>query len=632
MHQEILFIYFASILPLGMASQWLAWRMRLPSILLLLAFGFLAGWIVSAGTSYENVDALLGEHSEQLLFPIVSLSVAVILFEGGLTLQLRDLREGGRALCGLVSLGALVSWVTISLAAYYILALDWRIAILQGAILVVTGPTVIAPMLRQIRPAKRVGNVAKWEGIVIDPVGAILAVLVFEAVLATSASEAILDVVWGFVYTGVAGAIVGLAIGWLLLQLLRRFLVPDFLQSSFILAVVLAAFAISNLWRHESGLIAVTVMGVFLANQKKVTITHVRQFKENLQVLLISMLFIVLASRLEPSVLLDLGQDGRHFLIGVLFMFVLIFVVRPLSVFLGTIGSKINLREKLFLCFLAPRGIVAAAVASIFAMNIALEGKHLGLPESMIAQAQQLVPITFLVIVGTVTFYGLTAAPLARLLKLSEADPQGLLFAGAEPWVLPIAKTVQVEGVPVLMVDTNYQHTVDARMEGIPARCASVLSEYVSEEMDLGGIGRLLAVTPNDGVNTLATHELSHLFGSSRVFQLAPHTTASHQRSGVAPHLKGRILFRADTTYEDITSRIDRGMQVKKTLLSDEYSYDDFSKRYGEDALVLFIIEPDGRLIVMKDDEKFDPKPGQKIIALVDEDNDEQSEANSVDV
>ena len=643
MNQE-LFIYLASILPLGVAAQWLAWRFRLPSILLLLAFGFALGqafnyaYGVRGGgvdlaisqallpeeghnhTSEEIPDAEdLPEHTDQamrpelLLFPLVSLAVAVILFEGGMTLKLSELKESGRPVLQLCTLGALITWGLTCIACMVTLNFGWRTSLLLGAVLVVTGPTVIAPLLRHIRPVKRVGSVAKWEGIVIDPIGAVLAVLVFIAVAETgSAEEALANVSAALVKTVVVGGVLGLVTGWLLVQLLSRFLIPDFLQNVFFLAVLLAAFAVSNILQKESGLVTVTVLGFYLGNQKRVAVHDVMHFKENLQVLLISTLFIVMASRIDMADLTSVGYKG------LLFLGALILVIRPASVFLGTMGSGLTTREQLFLSFLAPRGIVAAAVASIFALEVAIEAGHVDSPElqQMMLDAPQIVPATFIVIVGTVAIYGLGAGPLARYLDLAAPKPQGVLFAGAPAWAVPIANALKAEGFATLMVDTNYDNTARARNMGVPAVCASVLSEYVQEELDLAGIGRMVAVTANDEVNALAAQEMSHLFGRKEVYQLPPWDVREGRRASVREHLQARMLWGEKYTYAFLNRRHNEKFQVKKTVLTEEFTYQDYRDRYGDAAILMFMVV-DSELSIVVGGGEIKPTAGAKLIALV---------------
>nr|HQV33557.1 cation:proton antiporter [Calditrichia bacterium] len=344
MHETLL-IDLSLIIVLGIAAQWIAWRLKIPSILILLVFGFLGGPV----TGVLNPDHLFGE----LLFPVVSISVALILYEGGLTLKKSEIMAVGGVVRNLISIGLLVTWTLTTLCAYYILALSLPLAILFGAILVVTGPTVILPLLRMIRPRGNINSILKWEGMLNDPIGALLAVLVFESILAGGLREITFLALGGLAKMVLVGGGIGLLTGYLMMTLLRRRLVPEFLQNAVSISLVVFAFAGSNHFQAESGLFAVTLMGIFLANQKKVTVAHIIEFKENLRVLLLSGLFILLAARLERDAFAALGWQGVFFLVA------LITVVRPAAIFLSTMGSGLNWREKVFLSAMAPRGIVA---------------------------------------------------------------------------------------------------------------------------------------------------------------------------------------------------------------------------------------------------------------------------------
>jgi NhaP-type Na+/H+ or K+/H+ antiporter len=605
MQQQI--VYFAGILALGISAQWLAWRLRLPAILLLLAFGFLAGQFV-------DIDSILGK---ELLFPLVSLSVGIIMFEGGLSLQLRELRETGGVVFRLVTIAVLVTWVLGGLAAYWILDFEPRMAALLGAILVVSGPTVIIPLLRHVRPVGRIGAVVKWEGIVNDPVGAVLAVLVLEAIRIGRPGEAAVSTIYGLVATMGVGAFAGVVAATLLIVLLKRFLVPDFLHSPVILATVLVAFTVSNLMRHESGLVTTTVMGVILANQSLVAVKHIIEFKENLRVLLISTLFIVLAARVGTDELIAVAPEG------LLFLAALVLLIRPLAVFAATVGSELNWRERLFLGWLAPRGIVAAAVSSLFALRLITDE---GLSAGVYANAEVLEPLTFLVIVGTVTIYGLTSSPLARLLGISRQDPQGVLFAGSAPWIQDIAQAVKEEGFSVLLVDTNYPNIAAARMAGLPVCYASVLSEYLHEDQELSEIGRLLAMTPNEEVNSLATTEFAEQFGRSEVYQLpAPESkTDSVRRAPV--YRRGRTLFGEEMNYAALGRRYFDGARTKRTGLTEDFNYEDYRAKHGDRAVVLFVVA-DGKLLVSTVDKPLEPEAGQTLIGLIQSPPDSAEEA-----
>ena len=649
-------VTLSCILFLGILAQWIAWRLRLPSILLLLGGGFLLRYLGDV-----NPDAFIGE---DLLFPIVSLCVAVIMFEGGLTLQLSELKSSGNIVFRLVTIGCLISWFLTSLVAISLFEMSGRVAAMVGSILVVTGPTVIMPLLRHVRPSRKVATIVKWEGIVIDPIGAMLAALVFVGLFSepTLAEGANLGTRFWLVAGTMARAIViGVSLGflgaWTLVYAMRNYLLPDFLHNAVSLAVALALFTFSNVLQDESGLLTVTLLGILLANQNKVPVKHVVEFKENLRVLLISCLFIVLAARIELEQILELGWRGAAFLLA------LIVVVRPASVWLSTVGTELHWRERVFVALLAPRGIVAAAVSAVFALHIlghaqtdqsdsvaAVAAPHAA-HDAMAAEADNrpppgggfiggaaphptnvaaahpvalgtelIVPITFLVIVGSVAFYGLLAAPLARWLGLSEPNPQGILFAGASDWAREIALILVEEGVAVRMVDTNYRNISIARQEGIPVYCASILSEYISDEIELSGIGRLLAATPNDDLNRLATMEFAHDFGMEEVYQLPPWersgATAGHRETAPAMN-HGRLLFRADANFGNLAERMASGQEIKRTKITDEFTLESFTEFYGEDALILFIKRTDGDLDISTVDKAIEPEPGDMLIALV---------------
>lgn len=601
-------IYLAGILACATLAQWAAWKLRIPAIVLLLAVGFGVGR-VAAPEDYIPSD---------LLFPLVSLAVAIILFEGGLSLRIREVRETGGVVLRLVTIGIVITWIGTALAAWGLLDFTPPMAVLCGALLTVSGPTVIIPLLRHVRPVRKMGALIKWEGIVNDPIGAVLAALIFEVVSRGADEEMLRQSLASLTLTVVMGVALGCTSAWALIQLFRRYLVPDYLQNPIVLTVVLGVFAVSNRLQHESGLVAVTVLGVVLANQRSVSLRHVIEFKENLRVLLIGTLFIVLASRvsLGRDELAELGWPlGELALRALAFLFVVVIVVRPLAVFAATLFSTLNWRERTLLAWIHPRGIVAAAVASLFALNLARFAAEGG-DASLAAEGDRLVLVTFWVIVGTVTVYGLTLSPLARRLKLASVNAQGVLFAGATAVVREIATALQAEGFRTMVVDNSHSNTRAARMAGLPVLYAAIGSEYAREELDLGDIGRLLAMTPNDQVNTLAVMEFTEHFGRAGVYQLAPPAVTSERQEQVSHERRGRILFGPEVTYERLAARFAEGFRVKKTALSDDFTYEQFQARYPA-AIVLFVIE-DKKLRVRSADDEWTAKSGQKLIALVD--------------
>jgi NhaP-type Na+/H+ or K+/H+ antiporter len=591
---EPILLGLVSIIVLGISAQWLAWRLRVPSILLLLTFGFVAGPV----TGFIDHDTPLG----QLLLPFVSLAAAVIMFEGGLSLKLAELRQVGGAVGRLVTVGLAITWLATSAAAWLILGLEPRLALLLGAVLVVSGPTVIGPMLRQLRLTGRIGPILKWEGIAIDPLGALLALLVYQG-LFVSQSDVAEEALFGMLRTLVFGGGMGLAAALLLTWLLRRYWIPDFLQNAVTLMFLLSSFVASNALRPDSGLLAVTVMGAVLANQRWINVEHIIVFKENLRVLLLAMLFILLAARLRREHLLHWAGLGT-----LAFVVVLIVAVRPLAVWLATLRSRLTGRERLFLAWMAPRGIVAAAMASVLHLYL-IERDYKG-------EDHVLVPVTFAVIVGTVATYGLTAPLLAHRLGLADPDPQGVLLIGAHPWVRALAHVLREHGFPVLLVDNNWSELTAARLEGLHAHYASVHREELLDELDLGGIGRLLALTSNDAVNLLAIERYWGRFGQSEVYRLAPeHEPGAHEHHGHFLH--GRLLFGPVLTYQTLEERFEAGAAVKATHFTEAFTYEDFTKQHGASALPLFLLPKPGRLTVIAADQAIHPLPGQTLICLV---------------
>ncbi len=599
---EHLLVGLAAILVLGIGAQWLAWRISLPAILLLLIFGFIAGPV----TGLINPNQLFGN----LLLPLVSITVAIILFEGGLSLKFSEVREVTGVIRNLVTVGVLVSWVLTSIISYFIFGLGLQISVLLGAILVVTGPTVIIPLLRHVRPSGRVGSIIKWEGIIIDPIGAILAVLVFEVIISGGFEKATELVVISLFKTLVIGAVLGFAGAQLVVVILRRHWVPDFLQNPVSLMMVVFVFVCSNVIQIESGLLSVTIMGIALANQKRVSIRHIVEFKENLRVLFISGLFILLAARLT----IDELNHVLNFR-GLIFLVLLILVVRPLSIFISTYFTDLNLKEKLFMSWMAPRGIVAAAVAAVFALRLAEAGYE---------QAERLVDITFLVITGTVAIYGLTAFPLAKRLGLAKPNPQGILMVGAHSWARSIAKFLHENGFQVSLVDSNWANVSAARQEGLKAYYENILLEDISENIELDGIGKLIALTRNDEVNSLSALHFIEDFGRSQVYQL-PKLSKFSARSeeGIPQHLRGRLLFEPEATFPYLDSKFASGASLKKTSLTDEFNYNSFKSLYGDKALPLFLVKESGELVVFALDNTPTPLPGQYLISLVDKEDED---------
>ncbi len=581
------------ILLAGFLCQWLSWRLRIPAILPLLLTGFLAGPVFGI----VNPQELLGD----LFTPVVSISVAIILFEGALTLNWYEVRHVVSTVRNLLTIGAAVTWFGGAAAAHYIVGLPWTLALLFGALIIVTGPTVIAPILRNVRPTANVGSILRWEGIIIDPIGASIAVVAFE-LMASGAGHPWQDTLFSFVMLAAVGTGLGFLAGYIAYELLRRYLVPDYLRDIMVLTLVIVVFVISDEIIHESGLFAVTVMGIFLANTRLRKLHEVLYFKEKISLLLIASLFILLAANITIADLQMLSWSS------LLLLAVVMFVLRPVGVQLSALGSNLTRNERLFLSWIAPRGIVAASVSALFAFRLV----ERGYPEAAILE-----PLVFLVIVGTVLLQGITAKPFAQRLGISEADPQGCLIMGADRFACDLAATIKKAGFVVRLVDVNRANVLAARLRGLDAIQANILSEYVESELDLSGIGRLLAVTHNDEANALACKHFEDEFTSQEVYQLVPQLSEREQSALNLPNL-GHLLFGRQATCENINQRLENGAVIKTTPITDKFTPDDFRRLNGADPLILAAYR--GKEIVISTlDRPVTPQIGWTLISLIKE-------------
>ncbi|MFW6197612.1 MAG: cation:proton antiporter [Myxococcota bacterium] len=577
-----------AVIVLGAAGQWVAWRLRLPSILVLILLGFLVGPVFGL----LQPDVLLGP----LTLPLVSLAAAVILFEGGLTASWDEIRSVASPVRRLVTAGIAITWLAVAAAAYLFLDFGLDLSLLLGAILVVTGPTVIGPLMRHVRPRGRVGSIAKLEGIINDPIGAVLAILVFRAIRTEQIEHAFTMVATGVLLSATVGALAGFGGARLLVLLLRKQLLPEFLRVSVSVAFVLGAFVIANRLQPESGLLAVTVMGVALASQKQVSVKVIVDFNENLRIVLLPALFIILAARVELEALQRLP-------VGVVeFVGATIFLIRPLAVFVSTLGSDLTWKERVFLAWMAPRGVVAAAVSSVFGLRLLAED---------VEGAELLMPVTFLVIVATVLAYGTTSAPLATALGLRQENARGFLFLGAGQLARMVAAALRDEGYRVLMVDPSWSNVRQARMENLAAEHGPLVSERVLNRIDLNGLGRLIAMSPNDEANSLAAVHFRDVFGAN-VYQIRPQASGADSHHPM--HLRGHYF---PASHRELSERLYEGGHIKVTLLTEEFDFEDFREHHGPDALPLFSIDAEGNLRVMGEEPETVPEPGEKLVSMV---------------
>lgn len=581
---------------MSLISQWLAWRVRVPAILFLLASGLLLG----PATGFLDPDAMFGS----LLFPFISLAVAVILFEGALTLNLEEIKGHGVVVRRLITVGVLVVWLVVALFVHYIIGTSWQLAFLFGSIMTVTGPTVIMPMLQAVRPNRNIANILRWEGILIDPVGAILAVLTFTVILASQNTTTFGEIALLLVTLLGAGLIIGGGAGYLWGLALRSNWVPQYLQNVATLLIVFAVYALADVVEGESGLLAVTVMGMWLANTRGLNIEDILDFKESLSLLLISGLFILLAARVDFAQLQAVGPAALFVMLGIQF------IARPLKVAICSIGSTLTWQERLTIAWIGPRGIIAAAISAVFALRLEVEG---------VADASQLVSLAFVVIVGTVVLQSLTAGLLARMLGVALPDPEGVLVVGSNPVATALAITLKDAGFSVVVSHSNWDGLRAARMAGITTFYGNPMSDHADRVLDLTGIGKLFAMSRNTDFNHLACAYFSGEFGPRNVYALSvtvDKSDSTQDKHVTARKFRGRRLFGKEASLSKMLSLMSRGAKIKTTRITASFTYDDFLALSGGTRIPLVAWNEKGQLAAFRPEDDLQPGEGWTIASL----------------
>ena len=566
---------------LGVLGQWIAWRTRLPSIIILLFLGFLAGPILSL----IDTDQVFGD----ILYPLVSLLVSVIVFEGGLNLRIKDLKNIAPSLFRLVLIAPIITIGLMYLLTHYLLGLSSELSIMFSALMVITGPTVIIPLLRHIKVSPKISSLIRWEGILIAPIGTFLIVLVYQSVFIETAHVLKITMLLLIKIMAVS-TFMGLFFAYLIILFFKRNWVPDFLQELITLIIVFVAFLGSNFVQQDSGILTVVLMGIILANQQQIPFQHVKVFKENLRILSISTLFIVLSSRLVFDDLLAL-MDLQHFL----YLLSLIFIVRPVATFLTLIGTSLKFKERLLMAWIAPRGIVTASIASLFALRLV----NLGVP-----QAEVLVPLTFLVLIFTVCVYGFSLNPFIKMIKLEDNDKIGILIVGANKIAVAIARLLNsIDNIDVTVVDLNRKRVQYSRIDGVKALHTSVFSSRVVEDMHLGAYRSLISLTENDEVNSLACIQYSEVVGPQNVFRFPPISINSMQSEGTKKMDLGQQLVEFD--FHFITSIFKNNDSFKIITIIDDMNLSEFTKQYGENLLPILGVSPTNTIKSAKGVELF---------------------------
>ncbi|MEJ2097665.1 MAG: cation:proton antiporter [Deltaproteobacteria bacterium] len=593
MHSNAL-VLISAILLTGIACQWVAWRVKLPAILFLLFSGIIAGPVLG----WLQPDRLFGN----FLFPFISLAVAVILFEGSLTLKFHEVFGLEKVIRNMITFGAGVTWIITALAARLLLHFSWEVSFLFGALMVVTGPTVIVPMLRTVRPKEAVSHILRWEGILIDPIGATLAILVFEFIVAGGKSSGFSAGLLAFAKITVIGIVLGAAGGYLFGYILRRNWIPRYLQNYAALALACSVFTLSDILEAESGLLTVTVMGIWMANMKGIDLDELLDFKESLSVLLISMLFIILAARMDMAAFLNLGWPA----LGV--FGVIQFLARPLNVQVSAIGSKLSMAERHLLAWIAPRGIVAAAISSLFALKLDAAG---------FSQASQMVPLTFMIIIGTVLLQSATARPIAKVLNVAEPEPRGFLIIGADAVARGIAEALQHNNYNVLLADQNWENIMQAKMKGFATYWGNPASEHAERHLSLIGIGRLLALSSNRELNALAAQHYRLEFGHNNIYRIRTRRQDNQPpENKVVSKWSGRHLFGETTTHDALAKILVSGGELNTTPLTDKFSFKNYLEQRRPQRIPLFAVDPDGCIHPFTSEAAIVPKAGWRVIGI----------------
>ncbi|MDX5324920.1 MAG: cation:proton antiporter [Bacteroidota bacterium] len=580
-------IELASILVLSVLAQWLAWKIKVPAILPLILIGLALGpfstFFTSDGEKLMDGDNIF---SGDFLFSFVSISVGVILFEGGLTLKLKEIRHQAGVVRNLLIVGPILTLGIGGVAAHYFMETSWPISFLFGALIIVSGPTVIMPILRNVKPRESINTVLKWEGILIDPLGALVAVLVYEFIRSGSPGENYtLEAFKDFFMTIASGVFIGGISALFLRWVLDKNRLPNYLRNVVVLGMVIFGFTFSEFLHHEAGLMAATVMGIFLANLKVDDLKSILSFKEDVSIILISVLFLLLSSRIDMEQIQSLG-------IRSLWLFgVVILIIRPLVVWLSTLNSNLDWREKSFLAWIGPKGIVAAAVASLFSLQL----MDRATTPQMMEEAELLLPLTFLIIVGTVVLQGSTAKPLAKLLKVERDNPKGILVAGAHEAARLIAQFLKKRDIPVQLIDTSATNVREAQNEGITVFQGNILSEDIFDDVDMAPYGRLMAMTSNTEVNNLTCKFFDDEFGENRVWRLMSKTESEMKDFEVPKN----VLFNGRSDFDTLIQAARQNREMHIEPCNNQEQWESLLKKNKQRLIPIFRLKENGKVEVI---------------------------------
>ncbi|TDN88172.1 sodium/proton antiporter (CPA1 family) [Salegentibacter sp. 24] len=578
----------ASLVILGILAQWLAWKIKTPAILPLILIGLLVGPLSTLfsedGTKWVEPiwNGVEGIFPGESLFYFVSLAISIILFEGGLTLRKGEIGNVGPVILKLISVGTVVTFTGAGLAAHFIFGLSWQISFLFSALIIVTGPTVITPILRNIPLKTHVSSILKWEGILIDPIGALISVLMFEFIRVEGGQDFTQTALIEFGKILLFGFTFGFTFAHLLAFLIKRQIIPHYLLNVFILATVLGVFVLADMFAHESGLLAVVIMGMVMGNQKLPNIKELLYFKESLSVLLISILFILLAANIEIEELLLVFNWNSLILFGVVAL-----LIRPMGVILSSLGSGLKINEIAFISWVGPRGIVAAGIASLFGLRLAREG---------VEGAEYITPLVFMIVLCSVLLNAATARIFAKLVGVFIKDSQGILIIGASSISRLIGKYLHDNNRHVVLLDNNSDNVLKARKLGIDAIEGSVYADDLMNNIELNDIGYLMAMTGNSDINKTAITKFKKQFGENGSFRII---TSDEMNNPEKNPTEG--LFSHTDDYIKLTEVSRNYPKIHEITLNSKEHYEgliEISKTDG-DIIPLFVKTEEGDLTII---------------------------------
>ncbi len=573
---------------LGLGAQWLAWRLQAPAIVLMSLSGLAVGplWSLIFGTPLLSPQATFGD----VFRPIVSLAVAVILFEGGLVLKFENLREAGAAVRRMIFIGGPLAWIMGTIAAYYAAGLDWASAVVFAGVMVVTGPTVIMPLLRQSKLGGRPAQFLKWEGIVNDPIGALFAVAAFEFIRVASQGQSLFGAGLWIIMAAFYGIVLGVLFGWAMAKAFREGWTPEYLKAPLILASIILCYTMAEMFQKEIGLVAVTAYGMTLGNSKLAGLTELQKFKEDIAILLVSGVFVMLTADLTPAIISQAINWNT-----LAFLLCMLFIVRPLSVWISTYGT-LNRKEAILLGWIAPRGIVAVAVSGLFGsllVDLSREGRF------FFEGADQITPLAFAMVFTTVVLHGFTIGPLSRGLGLARKEKPGVLMVGANAWSVQFATALEKSGIDVIVADSNYRRLRSSRDAGLEIFMGEVLSEDAEIKLDHARFSTVIALSTNDSYNALVCSHFAPEVGRHMVYQLSiSDDEEENDERVVSSNARGRTLIRRGRTYDSLIRDQYRGWEFARTPLTDKYSLEQFRKDRPR-ADIVAELRADGTLVLL---------------------------------